>query len=107
VLFGAPGFIADGIPIFGASYDFEGAARLLWHDPSISGVNVLRGTHLSCTPTGIRASGVGASGAFPYDRMVFVDLPSGQTSAVRSRDSCARLVARFPPGPLVGDIGSR
>jgi len=107
VLFGSPGFIADGIPIFGASYDFEGAARLLWHDPSISGVNVLRGTHLNCTPTGIRASGVGASGAFPYDRLVFVDLPSGQTSPVRSRDSCERLVARFPPGPLVGDVGYR
>jgi hypothetical protein len=102
--FGEPGYVAVGVPVFGASWDLNGAVRMQYDRSDLAGYPILPMARLSCGPRALRIGGAGyeLAAPAPYGRAVLVDVPSGRTAQPRTRAACARAVRALRPGPLIG-----
>jgi hypothetical protein len=102
--FGEPGYVAEGVPVFGASWDLNGAVRMQYDRSDLAGYPILPMARLSCGPRALRIGGAGyeLAAPAPYGRAVLVDVPNGHTAQPRTRAACARAVAALRPGPLIG-----
>jgi hypothetical protein len=99
--FGGPAYTAPGVPVFAASWDLDGAAQIVYHDPTIDAYPVIPGSTLECAAQGVQATLVGGIRIFaPYRRVVLYDHPSVRTSSPRTQRNCRSVIALFTPGPL-------
>jgi hypothetical protein len=103
LLLDAPGFVAAGIPVFGAPWDLNGALKLAYDDGTLAGYPVLVGTGVICGVTGIAPSGGGydPSQTAPYGLAMFVDGRTGESMRIRDRAQCMRALRLFTPGVLI------
>jgi hypothetical protein len=85
--------LPDGVPVFGSSWDLEGAVRLLYRDPSVR-------AHpweasMRCTPPGLRFSDLPAP--FPYRSLWFVSVRESHAWPVTGQGACVDHLARLLP----------
>jgi hypothetical protein len=85
-------FAAPGVPVFAATWDLNGAVKLLWNDKTLQGWPAPPGA-LRCTAAGTTLEGIGAIRApAPYGRAYIVDVRRpGAATRVDSRRTCATL----------------
>jgi hypothetical protein len=98
---------ATNVPVFSASWDLNGAVKLLWNDPSLSGEPVdgqgpVGRRLLECVAGGVAINGLGANadvGSPPfvaYEHVIVANVSSGQVSHPISSRGC--LAAIDTPG---------
>jgi hypothetical protein len=96
-LFGVRQSRSPGVAGFGWVWDVNGAVKLLWKDPSLSGMPVISGLSFICAPAAMYPTrpggGIGRYQGSPY-RAVFVAM-DGRTTTVGSPDDCLRASRRF------------
>jgi hypothetical protein len=103
-LFGVPGMMPSGNPVFYASWDLSYALRKLYADGSLSGFNAYMGA--SCTPSGLTVTG-GTSGGYStndpgngttrpltaaYGRTIAVDSVGHRAFPLTDAAACRRAV---------------
>jgi hypothetical protein len=90
VVFGAPGFISPGIPVFYAPWDLTGAVELRWRDKSLTALPVRSGIEVACERAGIELVGGDFTGLplTRYSEIVYVDVRTERSIAVPNRASC-------------------
>jgi hypothetical protein len=86
--------VAPGVPVFAASWDLDGAVKLLWRDPSLTGWPA-PAHGVSCTRKGVLVPVV-APNRPPgrYRRTFVVDLPSSHATRVDSPSACRAVTRR-------------
>jgi hypothetical protein len=87
---GFPLYNAPGVPVFAASWDLDGALKLLWNDPTIRGIPAAAGA-IGCTPAGVAVPGV-TTIPLPYNRLLLVDVAKHSASRLDTPGQC-RAVA--------------
>jgi hypothetical protein len=96
-LFGQPGNTAPGVPIFAWVWDFNGAVKIAYDDPTLGGQPILPGATIACDRSAVYpdyAGGLmGPQLGSPYDA-VFVHA-DGRWAAIDSMDACVRETPRF------------
>jgi hypothetical protein len=96
-LFGVRQSSSPGVAGFGWVWDVNGAVKLLWKDPSLSGMPVIPGLGFVCAPAEmyptLPSGGIGHYQGSPY-RAVFVAM-DGRTTTVGSRQECLNESRRF------------
>jgi hypothetical protein len=98
--FNYPAQSAPGVPIFAKSWDLTGAARLIWHDPSLRAFPIAGDGRVVCGPAGVSVPALDTRPS-RYESSVFVDVSASRAEFVRSRARCHSLSTRFRPGPDV------
>ncbi len=104
VLFGAPGYVAAGVPVFAAPWDLNGAVQLSWHDYSLTAYPALTGDVPSCGAVKVIPPGSGYSAqqlAVGYGRTLFVNARTGDAVLIRDRAQCEAMLTQFPAGPVL------
>lgn len=96
-LFGHKSQVAPGVQTFGWVWDLNGAVKLMYGDPTLSGLPVLPGTAFVCAadvmyPT-LPGGGFGPFQGSPY-KALFVHIDR-RTAAVNAQGECRRQVRRF------------
>jgi hypothetical protein len=91
--FGAPTYVAPGIPAFSLPFDLKAALRLRDDTHLVAAYPMSRGNGIACSsdllyPTG--GSYTRAHGA-RYGHAVLVDVPARRATPIRSRAECLRL----------------
>ncbi len=86
---GFPLFSAPGVPVFAASWDLDGALKLLWQDPTVRGLPAPP-AGISCDSTGVNIAGV-TTEPVPYGHTLVVDVGSRRVSRVGTILQCRRL----------------
>ena len=123
-VYGVPGTVAPRLPVFADTWDLNAAVRLVREDRSLRSYPVLDGARLVCTTGGVRPERLpglhrdlatpwsgeqvqpyrapywGVDQGAPYGSVVLLDVPSGQSRVVASRQDCPTALAAFAPGPL-------
>lgn len=97
--FGYPGSVSPGIPIFTHDWDLNGALRLTFDDPSISGRPIYEPGTVICARTSVYPTDLGVEYGSPYRRAVFVDVTRIRAVRIDSRQSCLSHLEQFVPGP--------
>jgi hypothetical protein len=99
--FGEPGWAASGVPIFAATWDLQGAVRMLYGDKTLDGQPVIPPMSMVCTAKGLYFNGLGygPASARPYGLAVLVDVPAGTAVRPMNRGQCQRAAGRYPVGP--------
>ena len=105
---GQPIEVQPGFPIFGNTWDLEGAARVIWRDYTLGASPYFPGTTMSCgskrvSPVNPRYD-TGSEGApvqfrSPYGKTVLFNAVSGQHDILESRRECEAAAQWFTPGP--------
>lgn len=95
--FGLPKETAPGVPLFNATWDLEGALRLLWSDPTLAAIPESTLTDLTCGPTGLQPSGklFRPGHITSYGAAMLVDLRTGRVSRVPDVVTCRRILPSF------------
>jgi hypothetical protein len=102
--FGAPGFLLpSGAPVFGSSWDLNGAVKITFHAGGLRGYPIHTGDSIDCAPQRVvpGGSGYGSAEAAPYGHVYFADLLTGRSALVEDRRACRTLLTSFVPGPLL------
>jgi hypothetical protein len=89
--------VAPGIPVFEEDWDFNGAVKLLYNDPSLRAFPVPAGG-LQCAESGVpRPLGVflNTPDRAHYGRIIAFDAPTGATLELTSRSDCERANSRY------------
>jgi hypothetical protein len=95
LVFGVPGFLTPGVPIFYAPWDLTGAVQLYWHDRRLAAWPVTAGVGVICGRDVIRLTGPNFAGAHAgYRKLVFVDLRTNESLKIRTPTACSRW--RYP-----------
>jgi hypothetical protein len=108
-LFGHQSQVAPGIATFGWVWDLNGVVKLMYGDPTLSGVPVLPGAAFVCDP-GLMYPTVPGGGFGPYQgspyKAVFVHV-DGRTANVNTPEQCRAQVRRFlgPDALVAGPSG--
>lgn len=79
----------DWAPVFAATWDFDGAVKLVYRDPSLVGLPLL--PPAACGPTALR---LGSGVVAPYPHLYVVDVAAGSLLPVHDQASCAAVVSR-------------
>ena len=91
--FGAPKYVAPGIPAFSLSFDLKAAVRLRDHTHLVAAYPLSGSNRIVCAPGLLYPTGgsyTRVHGA-RYGHAVFVDVPVGRAIPIRSRADCLRL----------------
>jgi hypothetical protein len=104
-VWGPRAFAFTGVPVFFAPYDLEPAFQLLWNDESLRAVPITRYTLARCDIDHVTPRGLD-----PFDpptaeygpRTVFVDLRTGRSTRVTTRERCLDWNRRVKPAPSPG-----
>lgn len=102
--FGHAGGERGGIPIFGYSWDLDGAVGLMYDTPHLNAFPILQGTTIDCSAGGVAPSGLGLTpelNGARYGTAYFVDIASRSSTNIRSRAECLSQLDRFTPGPAI------
>jgi hypothetical protein len=86
---GFPLFSSPGVPVFAASWDLDGAVKLLWHDPTLHAVPAGPGG-LGCGAAGVTVADITTVPA-SYRRTFLVDVASGRAVRIDSARQCRQL----------------
>jgi hypothetical protein len=97
--FGYPGSEAPGIPIFTHDWDLNGALRLTFDDPSLSGLPIYEPGTVACNRAWAYPTDFGIEYGSPYRRAMFVDVVRRRAVRIDSQESCVSQLERFVPGP--------
>jgi hypothetical protein len=99
--FGHPNEVAPGVVVFASSWDLNGAAELLYRDPSLRAYPLLPGSAIVCGPKQLSPVGGGYGPAFsePYGRAYLVDIAQRRVVAPRNQAQCNAVAKTFIPGP--------
>jgi hypothetical protein len=99
--FGHPNEVGPGIVVFASSWDLNGAAEILYHDPSLNAYPLLPGNGIVCGPESMFPVGGGYSSAFgkPYGLAYLVDIGGKRVAAPHNQAQCKAVVNTFVPGP--------
>ena len=87
---GFPFYQAPGVPVFAASWDLDGAVKLLWKDPSLVAWPSPPGG-LLCGAGGVAVAEVAANRPARYGRTFLVDLARGTAVPIDSQRRCRGL----------------
>jgi hypothetical protein len=89
---GHPVSTAPQVPVFIARWDLDGAVKLMYDDPSVTGYPAVPGTRFVCEDGWIRAVNsndrYGPPQVAPYGKAFLVDVASGRTTRIGSRSEC-------------------
>jgi hypothetical protein len=90
--FGAPSFVAPGVPSFSLSFDLRAAVQLAYDDRSLSAYPVRGLDVIECRTEGLQPVGgtYGEPHSSPYGLAVFVDVPRRRAIRIDSRAQCLR-----------------
>ncbi|HEY0632535.1 MAG TPA: hypothetical protein VGC98_10810, partial [Thermoleophilaceae bacterium] len=99
--FGAPTYVAPGIPAFSLPFDLKAAVRLRDHTHLVAAYPMARSSVIQCAPDLVYPTGgsYGRVHGAPYGLAVFVDVPSRHVIPIRSRAQCLQWRARLGAGP--------
>lgn len=100
--FNHPAFLQLGVPVFGATWDLNGAVRLHLRDGSLAGFPAFEGTTFVCRDDALHpeGNGYGPGQGEAYGRAFFVDAGDGRVARIFDRRSCLEAVRTFTPGPF-------
>ena len=110
VSFGQPIWESNGIPIWAASWDLDGAVATTYDDYAIDAIPAFPGTTIAC---GKDSAGpvdptfaAYTSGAYsrPYGKLYLFSSTTGHWAAPRNRSQCQGLAGAFVPGPWFSSI---
>ena len=114
LVFGQPGETAPGVPVFNASWDLHPAA-MLHTDRPMHTYPVFEGARLKCAADSLTMERLptplywvifpgqrGTDRTQPYGNVVFVDVASGRSALIGSREQCERGLEDFRPGAFSG-----
>lgn len=93
--FGAPTYVAPGIPAFSVSWDLNGAVRLRLRDRRLRSYPIPPDGLLACRRGKVEPLGISFAprdGA-PYGRAYFIDVPTGRAIRIEDRAGCERARA--------------
>jgi MFS family permease len=91
--YGAPKYVAPGIPAFSLPFDLKAAVRLRDHTHLVAAYPLSGGNRIVCAADSLYPTG----GSYTrlhgarYGHAVFVDVPAHRATAIRSRADCLRL----------------
>lgn len=107
--FGQPVQIAQGVPVFGNTWDMTGSVDLMYRDPSIRSYVGFPGTILECRAHWLAPFGnvnypttsppEASEFASRYGTIYFVDTVTGRSEPIESRGECLRALRVFHPSP--------
>lgn len=96
-----PAYLTLGVPIFAATWDFDGMVKLRYRDGTLDGYPVTPELTLVCARKGVRVqNGAEMGRTAPYGTARLLDLSTGMHSDPRSQRACRAMRDRYPPGPL-------
>jgi hypothetical protein len=100
--FGYPAYTAPGVPVFAASWDLNGAVKLLYRTGKISSYPAIAGVRMVCGATLIYPQGAGYTSRFgsAYGRAYLIDVSTGLIARPQTQAQCRREASHFAPGPL-------
>ncbi|MCA1688991.1 MAG: hypothetical protein LC720_00615 [Actinobacteria bacterium] len=88
---GFPLYVGADVPVFNASWDLDGAVKLLWNDATLRAWPGPPGS-LACGGTGMSVTGFGSLGLpAQYGHVFVVDVASGQAARIDSASGCRAL----------------
>jgi hypothetical protein len=98
--FGFPAWTAPGVPVFAASWDLNGAAKLLYGYSSLRAYPMLAGSSIACGSESVYPTGDGYGPRFGkrYGYVYLVDIASGHVAAPHNRAQCVTEAPSFQPG---------
>lgn len=96
--FGHAAWQAPGVPVFSASWDLDGAVKLLYDDPTLRGYPALPLTTFECRADGLTPRAGYGDLEFAYGTVYFVDVASRRVDAVTDAADCRAAAAEFRPG---------
>lgn len=100
--FDFPAQAAQGVPVFYASQDLQGALQLMTGNPGDLAFPVYEGVQVSCRPRGIAIDGPNEdTGRTSYRDAVFLDVRTRRETPVRSASACRTALRHVAPGPLI------
>lgn len=109
-VFRAPARAAAGIPIFAEAWDLDGAARIIYDEPSIAAYPIFGRVRMVCSrrsvfpftesSTGPDSDPWGPAQGAAYGKAVFVDVQNRRAEEISNRSECQMARRRFKPGPL-------
>lgn len=107
--FGQPVQIAEGIPVFGNTWDMTNSVDLMYRDPTIRGYVGFPGTILECrerwlVPFGnvaypLTSPPESSEFASRYGAIYFVDTVTGRSEPIESRGQCLQALRSFRLSP--------
>jgi hypothetical protein len=104
--FDYPGSQVLGIVIFAYQWDLNGAIKLTYDNPTLSGYPILEGTTMRCARKGVEPTGEGWGSLYgaPYGKAFFVDATRVRARRIDSRAACQKSLDHFKPGPAVKSL---
>jgi len=87
---GFPLYEAPGVPVFAASWDLDGAVKLLWHNSSLHAVPAPPGA-LRCGPSGVTVAGGTTHQPAEYRHTYLIDAAKGPAVRIDSLRQCNDL----------------
>jgi hypothetical protein len=108
ISFGQPIWESNGIPIFAASWDLNGAVQATYHDYTLAALPAFPGTTIACGrnsagPVDPTFAAYTSAYSRPYGKL-YLFSSDGRWAAPRSREQCRRLSRTFVPGPWFSSI---
>jgi hypothetical protein len=99
--FGAPTFVARGVPAFSLPFDLKAAVRLRFDNPSLAAYPVAGDTVIHCEAGRLYPTGgtYGRVHGARYGAALFVDVPARRAIAIGSRAACVAWRARLGAAP--------
>jgi hypothetical protein len=98
---GWPAYYTLGVPVYSTDWDLNGLTQLTYHTHHVNAYPLLAGWKLTCGPSGVFLSGLGAPPTVaPYGHAWLIDLATNQRDRPVSRAACARETPHYAPGPL-------
>lgn len=93
-----------GVPIFSATWDFDGMIRTMYDDGMLAATPVLPGLNLTCHRRGIQledeALGTKVGGVVPYGIAQLFDVSSGRQAKPNDQRECRAVIGGYAPGLL-------
>lgn len=88
--YGFTNYTAPGVPSFAASWDLNGAVKLLYHSPSISGYPIFTPSTMVCAPAMMYPNLDGYTTNFgsAYGGTYLIDVGAGTVGAPRNQAQC-------------------
>lgn len=94
--YGFVNYPAPGVPSFAASWDLNGAVKILYHDGTLSGYPVFLSSAMVCAPRGMYPDQDGYSSRFgtPYGHAILVNVSGPSAAAPLNQAQCDRAIGR-------------
>ncbi|MHB8659680.1 MAG: hypothetical protein ACYC91_17380 [Solirubrobacteraceae bacterium] len=92
-------FVAPGLPVFVATWDLNGAVRLLWSRPRLTGLPVMPGALITCTGgLAVLSESVGSpvlAHPLRYANTYFVDITARSVTRLDDPGDCRQVASRL------------